>query len=86
MASELYTYEAKGKHLERHRVPDNKLEVYSDLKISKATPETVMDLVSFNCIGQEIPFILFKQKATSKLTGSTTPQKIEIFIDREAGR
>ncbi len=26
-----WSSEAKGKHLERHRVPENKLDVYSDL-------------------------------------------------------
>ena len=29
-----WSSEAKGKHLDRHRVPDNKLEVYSDLNPS----------------------------------------------------
>ncbi len=28
-----WSSEDKGKHLERHRVPDNKLEVYSDLNL-----------------------------------------------------
>ncbi len=32
-----WSSEAKGKHLERHRVPDNKLEAYSDLKKHTST-------------------------------------------------